>query len=281
MKDDPQLRLLLGDSETASDDARDPNAPRATAAASADTGAEAYTRAQSDGQNLPRRRRRRTQFNSTPPDSDRDGVPPPPPKKPLEAKPVDPVRAHFLRLRDVVGRPALAKYEALGDYDEIYYSLCDALQPADIIEVSYVKDLADGFTAINRYKRVMNSHLTARARDGVHRILWAASQANDPDDIFEGNAKKFVAVEVMKMGPERHPGFQASLKRLGLPIAAITDFAILGNLNSHLSIHKLLEDSLRRNDRTIRALAIYRDHRLSQIVSVNAIPVGGGNAHDQ
>jgi hypothetical protein len=164
--------------------------------------------------------------------------------------PDSPVAASAERLA-VFGDPPLIPDEDRADYDELFGQISSAVEPADIFEQIWVRDIVDHEWEILRLRRLKANLLLATAHIGLRAVLEPLS--------FEG------WLDLVRQWAAREPSAIERVNRL-LESAGLTQHAVMAE-----TLRANLDDIVRYDLMTARAQAL-RNNMLREIELHRAMP---------
>src|SRR6266545_1512784 len=110
-----------------------------------------------------------------------------------------------------LGPPPLIEGEREAAYDELLARISGALQPADILEDIWIRDVVDLVWDVFRLRRLKANLMTARAADGVTNALERLNAGSSTEVARQWAARDEAAVKTV----------EAALASAGLTMAGV------------------------------------------------------------
>ena len=104
-----------------------------------------------------------------------------------------------------LGAPPLVEGERVEAYDELLARISGALQPADILEDIWIRDIVDLVWEVFRLRRLKAHLMTARARDGMREqvqrlLIGGATEVTTPWAAHDDASRKTVDAALAAAG---------------------------------------------------------------------------------
>jgi hypothetical protein len=186
-------------------------------------------------------------------------------RKPLgpRTKTTTPVTVRPRRL-DAFGPPPLIAGEDAAAYDEILARIFAAQKPVDFIDEIFLREGADQFWEVQRFRRLWAELMTKKAYDVLVLELKKFILDNADDASNDSSAASDLAIEWRQRKPSAIKRVDSLLASAGLTIHSVLATALRQNLDTFERIEHMIAMSEVRLNATLRELdrrRAMRDHR--------------------
>ncbi|MDB5594043.1 MAG: hypothetical protein JWM36_1004 [Hyphomicrobiales bacterium] len=160
-------------------------------------------------------------------------------------------------LDSLLGPPALLDGEDLNDYQAFHRRILDVVQPKDIIEELWVRDLVERSWDVNRFRTWKSKILAVCAPEALESLLYLIVTSRlEREILIRGWASGDTAkIQTIK----------AYLKKAGLGVEAIAGRTFLSHVSEFDTIEKLLLQAERRRDEVLREIGRRRESLARQL----------------
>ena len=147
----------------------------------------------------------------------------------------------------VAGPPPLIVGESAAGYDRLLARVCEALQPSDVLEHIWIRDIVDLAWEVFRLRRLKASLMWAAAYEGMREVL--VPLCDYPDDIAKAWAtRREAAVQVA----------EGALVDAELTIDAVTARTLSVRIDDFERIDRLTAAAEARRNAALRQLDLHR-----------------------
>ncbi len=147
-----------------------------------------------------------------------------------------------------LGPPPLAEGEHAAAYDELLARISGALQPADILEDIWIRDVVDLVWDVFRLRRLKANLMTARAADGVTNALERLNAGSSTEVARQWAARDEAAVKTV----------EAALASAGLTMAGVGARSLSVWLGEFERLERLITSAEGRRHAALRELDRHR-----------------------
>jgi hypothetical protein len=165
---------------------------------------------------------------------------------------------------DCFGPPRVFRGEDAGDYHELLGRICAALEPRDVLEQIWVRDVADLVWEICRLRRMKTEFMNEAAGDGVNIVLEKRSGLPGGGKSASNTAERWAGGD-----REARNAVDKALAAAGLTMDAVGARTLVYHIWNFERIDRMTQMAEERRDSALHEIERYRagfGRRLRQAV---------------